>query len=141
MIICKPDGVYHVSHDNTTVKIENVIEYSVNVKTGEIPEIKIKIVEPNPEASLMIFPNAEVKAVKIDPENNGFFKILEDIKQCLDDTVRNGEDEDVPEGIRFIKMSDTAAKQISKSLGDMLHKLMNANSPDPATITADEDES
>lgn len=44
------------------------------------------------------------------------WKYLYDLANILDATGRIGEDEDSPEGVRFIQVSDTLAKQISMRL-------------------------
>lgn len=52
-------------------------------------------------------------------EDSEYLRTLADV---LDKAVRYGNQDDSPEGTRWVKISDTLAKDISKKLREIAHK-------------------
>ena len=54
------------------------------------------------------------------PPADVWVKTIDDIIKVLDNSERQGADVDMPEGTRYITISDTLAKKISSKLKDLL---------------------
>lgn len=89
---------------NTLDKLYNIIrEHNIEIEGIELPPYLYEEERPVPVGFVI-------------PREDKDIKTIEDMIQVLDKSARSGTDVDMPEGSRYITISDTLAKQLSDKL-------------------------
>lgn len=98
------DGIVSTRLHGTLDKLYGIIkEHNISLEGIEFPPYLFEQDKPVPVGFVI-------------PKGDMDIKAIEDTINMLDNSVRNGDDVDMPEGARYITISDTLAKQLSSRL-------------------------
>lgn len=98
------DGIQSTRLHGTLDKLYSIIkEHNIQIEGIEIPPYLYEEDKPVPVGFTI-------------PRGDKDIKTVEDMIRVLDKSTREGADVDMPEGARYIKISDTLAKQLSARL-------------------------